>query len=215
MPQHIPTKENSMSIFKHGLIAIPLTLAALAVVPAADNGVNPNPPRVNPPGATPHQEGTNTGMTRATNTVDPVNGRMVDHSVKTLTLSSTGHAVTAGSASTVVIGFSEKSSRDLVEKAQGKEKEMYITAAQQNRVVQDGRISDGNNMDRDGKMDQEGKMDHDGKKMDRDGKTDHDGKKMDRDDKNPNQREVDPAQPTGIQTGEGVNDPAKKPLPTR
>lgn len=125
-----------MSTFKHGIIALPLALAAFTFAPAADNDTNP--PRVNPPGV-----GTATNAT-AINTIDPVNGRPVDRSVETLRVSSTGQAGAAGStAGTVVIGFSEKSSRDKVEKAQGKEKEMYITAAQQNRVVKDGRIGDG------------------------------------------------------------------------
>jgi len=123
-----------MSI-KHSLIAMPLALAALTFAPAADNDVNP--PGVNPPGM-----GTTTQAT-AINTIDPVNGRPVDRSVETLSVSSTGQAGVAGAAGTVVIGFSEKSSRDKVEKAQGREKEMYISAAQQNRVVKDGRIGDG------------------------------------------------------------------------
>lgn len=185
-----------MSTFKHGLIAIPLTLAALAVVPAADNDTTPG---VNPPGMTPHGGANTADQKRAINTIDPVNGRPVDSSVETLRVSSTGQAGQAGqagaaggvgatgAAGTVVIGFSEKSSRDKVEKAQGQEKQMYITAAQQNRVVKDGRIGDG-------------KAGHDDKAR-RDGDRSHD-------DKARRDGVRDPAQSDGPnQRGDGLDQP--------
>lgn len=215
-----------MSTFKHGLIAIPLTLAALAVIPAADNGNTPHP-GVNPPGMTPHGGTAKADQMRVINTIDPVNGRPVDHSVQTLSVSSTGQMTrqpaTAANAGDVVIGFSEKSTCEKVEKAQGKEKDMYIMAARQNRVVKDGRIVDGkmnhddktrDNMNRDN-MNRDN-MDRDN--MNRDNMNRDNNKHLD--DKTRRDRGMDPAQTTGPnQRGDGLNDaeganPGVTPRPT-
>lgn len=189
-----------MSTFTSSFVALPLALAAFTFAPAADNDTNP--PGVNPPGM-----GTTTQAT-AINTIDPVNGRPVDRSVETLRVSSKGKTMHPGASGVtgdfVVIGFSEKSSREKIEKAQGKEKEMYISAAQQNRMVKDGRMSDGDMNDRK----HDGKAIRDGDRLQKD-PADRTNPANPGDRTSPGNRAhpIDPANPPGPnQRGDGLDD---------